>query len=254
MDKRTIFERWAPPHGIWSPWAKATLFAQMADVSPPVQPGPAAVPPTIAIPPAAERCVLVIDLPGAAGIAFGLTLAVAGYRPVPLYNACSPRTEDRVEGVTLAIDTDAILAGLIGAADRMAGLSISPDAPPAFLVDARRASPNCAIEPEVFDNRSVVFASDFPSANFLRAQNASRALLVHDPTLPIGRDLLHALRSWQVDGISVTASALDGSALTLQWPRGGVLGEWLERAKALLTLRRHPGGGFGGFVPESSGG
>src|ERR1700733_4404881 len=87
MDRRGIFEIWAPPHGRWSPWAKPVLFAHLDAV----EGLPHIDIPEITLPfdrTKAGGPALVVDLPGLESVGLGLELARLGYRPVPLFNAC----------------------------------------------------------------------------------------------------------------------------------------------------------------------
>jgi hypothetical protein len=144
--------------------------------------------------------------------------------------------------------------GLSATAPLLAALDLPSDAPPVFLLDARRSAPGVSITERMFDNRSVVFGADFPSATFLRQRNILGAHVVHDPALPFGEDLRYALRHWHADGIAVACATPGGEPLEIEWPSDGWFGELFERARAFLTLRRNPRGGFGGFGPEVSGG
>lgn len=243
---------------MWSPWAKAAPFVQLPGATPP--PAIDARPDTselaAALAASAAGCAIVVSVPGPDAISLGLEFAKLGYRPVPLFNACSPRPRARLASTLLAVDTDAIVASLLAAADRLVLLNagLAPNAPPAFLVDSRRSVPRVAIEPHVFDNRSVVFASDFPSAKFLRSHGITRALLIQDVAPEIGRDLLAALQPWRRDGLVVETVSTQNTPIPVAWPREGFLNEWRERWFSLFHLRRARDGGFGNFVPEASGG
>src|SRR6202008_1339291 len=92
-DKQELFNNWAPPYSVWSPWAKPVLFAHYPMPLPELIPLP---PPDLSDIPSAlgeavqERWALVVDLPGPQSVFVGLALADMGYRPVPLFNACPP--------------------------------------------------------------------------------------------------------------------------------------------------------------------
>src|SRR5436305_7040366 len=90
MTREELFEVWAPAGAAWSGWAKPVLFSQPPPELPPVPDEPA--PDLGWVPRPGEGFALVLDLPGAASVTLGLALAGAGYRPVPLFNACPPPT------------------------------------------------------------------------------------------------------------------------------------------------------------------
>jgi hypothetical protein len=144
VDRDAIFEAWAPRRGPWTPWAKPILFAHVE-----------AVPVEILVPrPTWMRrellgapdeaatyrsgahvgsTAVVVDLPGVESIAMGLALADLGFRPVPLFNALpSPAPVVPMRDVVRAI---------VSGASLLAGSQPPPHAPPAFLLDARRAGP-----------------------------------------------------------------------------------------------------------------
>ena len=106
----------------------------------------------------------------------------------------------------------------------------------------------------MYDNRSAVFASDFPTATFLRGNGILRARLVRDTTYAIGDDLRYALRHWIEGGITINSFSAQGTPLDVDWPKGGLLGELIERFRLMLTLRRNRHGGYGRLVRDSGGG
>ena len=133
---------------------------------------------------------------------------------------------------------------------------MNPESPPAFLLDANRRGEGSAATPGRFDNRSVSFTTDFPSATFLAAHGIRRALLIQSAGEHPQPDLAHTLRRWQDGGIVIESKALDASgppvSIEVRKPSG--FGFLWYRALCMLGLRRHRLGGFGGFVPEPSAG
>jgi len=188
----------------------------------------------------------------------GVALAERGYRPVPLFNACPPPDIPAPDqaGRLAAIDVDSILAALVQSAERLQQLALPADAPPAFLVDANRQRPLQPLRPGLFDNRSVLFVTDFPSASFLASQNIERVLVLCDRPGDIDRDLAYVLRTWQRAGITVSCKSLTEPGPVQPLAIGG---RWLlfnlwHRLASALRLRRNPLGGFGAFVPEAASG
>ena len=251
-DKHAIYSAWAPADSPWSPWVKAAVFAQIPTELEIIRPLP---PPDVSVNLAAEPTrAIVVDLSGPQAVSTGLALAARGYRPVPLFNSCPPSPEDATRICGSAVDAWAILEALVTETTSLEAITLPDAAPPVFLLDAHRSAPGTVVVPRMFDNRSAVFAADFPSTNFLRRQGITRALLIHDPATPIGDDLRHALRHWVADGMPVDTVNSAGEPFDVAWPKGGFWGEIAERFRALFTLRRNPQGGFGRFVSEASGG
>ena len=258
MSKEHIYEVWAPSESPWSNWVKPVLFACMDD-------GVAAHA-FLAIPdrpewfPLPQSTALVIDLPGNAGVRFGLMAALAGFRPVPLYNAL-PWPASRWEmggstGVISVVDVQPIMGALWRGTEILLGNALPDDAPPAFLLDANRRVERNAATPGRFDNRSVSFTTDFPSANFLLAHGIRDILLVQETGHQPQADLAHTLRKWQEAGLTLQLKRLDevGLPTTLIVEKPWWFGMFWQRLLSSLGLRRSALGGFGGMVPEPSNG
>jgi hypothetical protein len=195
---------------------------------------------------------VILDLPGPESLALGLELCRLGFFPALLLNAC-PAPELIGESRDEVVPVTPLLPALIQGVDQIKAAALAPDAPPAFLLDANRLGLDKPIGPGSFDNRWVVFPTDFPSALFLFRQGIDRVQIVHRD--PLAQDLLDVLRTWQRGGIALLHRdvAASPALLTLRvrstW--------WLQlslvarRWWAFVTLRRNPRGGFGRFVPEA---
>src|SRR5262249_45230961 len=182
MNKEETFAIWSPDDSPWSRWAKPVLFAflDLPLSGPPITEDVSDV--TWA-PAPQGKVALVLDLPGADGVILGLALARHGYRPVPLYNTVPlPFHEPPVDPLTgrtvAAVDVLPILNALRKSAERLAELRIPRDAPPVFLLDADRRGGGRIMQAKEFDNRSICFTTDFPSANFLATHGIQRVLLI----------------------------------------------------------------------------
>ena len=261
MTKEELFEIWAPTGGRWSPWVKPVLFACRPDEFF-LSPQPLAPFDIIDLPAIEERTALVLDLPSSDGIRAGLALAAQGYRPVPLYNAipgpsltASTLTPLALHSTAL-VDVYGIVEALRAGASHLRGLNLSPESPPAFLIDANRRGEGQAVSPGRFDNRSISFTTDFPSATFLMANGIQRAVLVQAERDTPQPDLAHTLRRWQESGIAIALKRLDtaGPAVPIEIQKPSAFGLLWQRALGALGLRRHGLGGFVGVVPTPSSG
>jgi hypothetical protein len=259
MNKEEIFSIWAPENSIWSRWAKPVLFAHLDSALSHIQ--VTSAPSDVGwSPPPHERVAIVLDLPSAEGVLTGLALAGRGYRPVPLYNALplpfgetllSPATISRVA----AVDVLPIISALRMGAKLLAQLSLPSDAPPALLLDANRRGVRKMI-PGEFDNRSVSFTTDFPSANFLASQAIQGVLLVQRQVLEPQPDLAHTLRRWQDGGLTLERARLDplSPREPFEVSRPAWYGAMFQRVLSAIGFRRSSAGGFGAWVPDSSAG
>src|SRR5207302_1742431 len=77
-----------------------------------------------------------------------------------------------------AVNVLPIISALRQGAEQLVQLNLPFNAPPAFLLDANRRGDGRKMQPDEFDNRSISFTTDFPSANFLGAHGTQRVMLV----------------------------------------------------------------------------
>jgi hypothetical protein len=257
MDLGAIFEAWAPQGGPWTPWAKAILFAfahvdaaAIEDFAAPkpewvrrevVSPGDAAM----AYRSTANdgRTAVVVDLPGGEGVSVGLALADLGFRPVPLYNALpAPASVVPMHEVVRAL-----VAGAVSLAERPPVLH----APPAFLLDARRAGPGRVARSAQFDNRAWVFETDFPSVAKLQEAGIVSVVLIQSGGDTPASDLAVPLAKWQAGGIPIRLLRADNPAVpvTIAVRSSGFLGR-LSRLLRRAMLRGDAHRGFGEAIPH----
>ena len=288
MNPEKLFQNWADD-SVWSPWIKPVLFAHLSsaiierissdtsDETVPVDVGH--------MPRATGTTAVLVDLPGAASIATGLALAELGYRPIPLYNSvpvllpgnstpvtapfpeATPRSEQETPGTPVspvfrddrsvsraAIDMYPIVRLLVQGAENDSLKRLSPQAPPAFLLDSRRRGVGTVCRPGDFDNRSISLPTDFPSDNFLLANHIRDAIVFQEQPGTPQYDLGHTLRRWQDGGIRImTAVPGDNPQVVLVPPPPRFRHMWYGLL-ARMGLRQNPLGGFGGFLPLPSAG
>jgi hypothetical protein len=267
MNREAIYEAWVPQTGSWSLWARPVLFGQMSETSglDPAYPtairwawdlfgqtsGTAGEQPWLNLPidwapPPVPKAVLILDLPGAEGVQLGLALAGRGYRPVPLYNGCTGPSE--------LLDQGPILRALRDGADFLAARALPSDAPPAFLLDARRQSLPRPLRSGMLDNRWQVFPEDLPSAQSLEQRGVSRVIWVG-----YGKpqeDLARVLRAWQEARIALEAKdlAIAGPPHPLIVPPTSWWRRLWNRLRSQLGLQGRPRNGFGYIVPARTSG
>ena len=249
MTSEEIYLRWAPESSPWSAWVIPVPFAQLTLLSWTQDAEPqlgfdlgdlaGAVSKDVAI---------VVDLPGAQLIPFGLALSQLGYRPVPVIDG-SPGPSQSI------VDMTVLLRELKRGAEVLGGMTIPQDAPPAFLLDAMRMKGHYAPTPELFDNRWKTFPQDFPSGQFLQERGISGVLLVQENAGQPQEDLAHVLLRWEEAGLrlKVFSTRTGGSYLELHVNRPSHFRMLWQRALAMLGLRRASIGGFGNW-PHSTGG
>jgi len=261
MNKHDLFSIWAPPESIWSRWAKGVVFAHY-DENPSVW--NASPPMDVSWIPAERSMAIVVDLPGASSVEYGVALARIGFRPVPLFNAAPSQTmfsfspagdsDDLVVQPTMrreVVDVKSILNALAALAGEMDGFGLPPDAPPAFLLDETRRYGDGVVTPGRFDNRSVCFAADFPSATFLTSQGITSVLLIRQSDLQPQDDAAHALRRWQEAGLTTLSRPLNhpGTPAAIEVFKPSVFRSLWQRIGVGMRLKRNPLGGFGRGIP-----
>ena len=254
-----VYSAWAPQEQAWSTWVKPVLFAH-ADKA--TAASDESTPSTVDAswaPVADGSTIVVVDLPGDAGVWIGLALAARGYAPVPLYNAIpAPPVPDVDSDPT--IDTSAVVTvwpivrSLVRAAQALETQQVSSDAPPAFLLDANRAYGAAKPSPGQFDNRSISLPTDFPSANLLLSRGIRQIVLVQETGSKPQPDLAHTLLRWQMAGIRILAKSLADSdpPRSIDVERPSSFQRLWYKFLATLRLRRCPFGGFGGRLPMSA--
>ena len=266
--RRDIYAAWAPPGARWSGWVKPVLFATMEEPkqgarlddddltalvswAPPARVEEEASAPSgyrdkLETPPSRPGdTALVIELPGALSLRHALVLTTFGYRPVPvLASAADPHRP--------MVDVREMARLLARGAAHVRDAGLPDDAPPAFVLDAGRMMHGSPL-PGAFDNRSLLFPSDFPSASMLASQGIRRVLVAREAGP--GDDLAHVLLRYRDAGLSVQGVRPDEAVDTaeeLTLHRPGLYRSMMYRAQALFGLRRNPAGGFGSRVPEAT--
>src|SRR5688572_26274397 len=158
------------------------------------------------LPTAREDVALVLDLPGGEGVRLSTSFVAAGFRPVPLYNAL-PWVEGSgfllVNQHPPVVNMVDIVQALRAATAELEKTPLADDAPPVFMLDANRRTAMGPALPGSFDNRSISFPTDFPSANFLLGNGIQRAILVVRGKDQPEADLSHTLRQWQDAGVHI---------------------------------------------------
>lgn len=295
MNSDDAYAVWAPAESPWSPWVKPILFASEPDWEGSSDPELAVIEaPRWLESPAASAgyrearpktrgadvsTAIVLDLLGAAGVAWGVALARKGWRPVPLYNALTgpmplvaaplapppvvdPTGLSAPFGAPLPVLTAAlvdvwpILRAMRRATPIVGELALPGTAPPVFLLDADRRFGQGPPLPGRFDNRSISLPTDFPSAVFLRSRGVERVVLVQAASTEPQADLAHTLLAWQEGGISIVGKSLADEVPpeAIQVARPSMFRTVWHRFLAVLGLRRNPLGGFGGTIPVPSAG
>ena len=246
LSREDAFAAWAPEGVSWSEWAKPIAFAQgeaffeartVEDSEIPD------IPLTFD-----SSCAVIVELPGSDAVFAGLALAMRGWRPVPLFNG--------TRGPSPAIDVTPIQFAMAHCVERLKWLTISPNAPPAFLIDSRRLAVGVKRPVGSYDNRWVVLPQDFPSGALLASRGIRSAVVLQRSSdgMFIADDLRHVVRRWQEQGIRIDVAEIDTKKIeTVNVPAPSSFRRAWYVAMALFGLRRSNVGGFGSIVPQEGG-
>ena len=256
LSKDELYRIWAPPDARWSRWVKPVLFAFTDAI---IQSIPArAIQFQCEWVPSPGLAAILLDVPEEEGVLWGMKIAELGYQPVPLYNALpfppSEKMTDPSSRPAATVPVERILATLVSGAESLQLLKLPPDAPPVFLLDSMRRVARTEVRPGVFDNRSICFTTDFPSAEFLISSGIRKIIVVQESTA-FAPDLLETLVCWQSGGVQIflkeRTGIADPAAVTARRP--SVLKRLWLRVAFALGMHKGELGGFGGIVTTSAG-
>jgi hypothetical protein len=259
---REVAARWLlPATSPWAPYQKTTLLAAL-DESERVASLPsleelddvndareaANMVATVGLP---ADTMWIVDLRGAASVAFGAALSLATTEPVaPVLTFNNWPAEHEV------VPAEETLAGLISMQPRRSGRA---DGQPVFLLDAwRLAYRDVPPEDDRTDNRYMLTAADFPAADVLLSRGIRRVIYVVESCESASReeDDLHAtFVAYRAAGIAVDIvdlEVLESIDPDEPW-RDLVCGEWslsVDPNRGTLvtdpTFYSRARGGFGG--------
>ncbi|MBI2395009.1 MAG: hypothetical protein HYV09_35895 [Deltaproteobacteria bacterium] len=257
-----LASRWQlPPQSPWARYGKLTLLASINGAS-----GTRELPDVDALEVvgAAERAATrlaavgappdtmwIVDLRGAASVAFGAALSARAQVPV-----APVLTFNNWPAPNELVPAEETLAALITRAPKLPAPN-EPSARPVFLLDAWRLAYRFDRPDDgVVDNRYALVPTDFPAPDALATQGVRRVVYVVedlDETDQEEEDLHHVLRAYWDAGIAVhlvDLAWLEALAAPIDWPAR--LGAHVLKVPPRRTLLDDPSfyararGGFGG--------
>lgn len=252
---KLLYQIWAPEVSAWSKWVSPSFFAQIecgehyASTSSNV--------PSLGWPESymGSQSAVVVDLPGAESIRYGIALAKRRYRPIIINNASpGPSRRDMILGATSnsTYNLLALANEICATRSILQALNLPPNAPPAFILDSRRLKGDQAMRKVLFDNRWMVFPQDFPTASYLTERGIKKVMVVQEMLSRPQRDLADVLLHWQRSGIQIFLKEALGnnlpSEIIISAPN-----QFTEFIQDLLTsvgLREESIGGFGSTVGD----
>lgn len=187
------------------------------------------------------RFAVIVDLPGPDAVEVGLGLGHLGFRPVLAINATSAERE--------VIDMEPVLAMIAEGARFRSSFSAPKDAPPAFILDARREGPESKPAPGKFDNRWTVFPTDLPSPEHLKSEQIDAVVIIAEGML-VKDDILAVAWTYEREGVEVRVANVNGHTLgALPSARPGWFSFTVGHIRRRFAFRRRWDGSYGHRVP-----
>lgn len=252
MTGEELFQIWAPANSAWSQWVSPILFAQIrcedtsnsGFVSPPAGKWVSVE--------FEQGTAIIIDLPGPESIALGIALARRGFRPVPIFNSTAGPMISPAGNANTILDVSGIQREICAESPALKELSLPADSPPAFLLDASRLTGHRPVSRDLFDNRSILFLEDFPSAKFLDAHAIRRVILIQEGGAQPQQDLASVLGRWQNEGVEVLLQTRsDALARKIKVAKLSFFRSLWDKLTSRLSLPADDVGGFGSGSPNS---
>lgn len=141
-----------------------------------------------------NKTAIIVDLSGVESINEGLSLALKGFRPIPVYNGVLES-----KGSFATSDNSSIIVGLLKGANKLKEIDIPKDARPTFLIDKNRMC-RYKMDESVFDNSWDLYYQDIPSAEYF-LENGIDKIVVRSNRLEY--DLRLILYKFQTKGIKI---------------------------------------------------
>ena len=141
-----------------------------------------------------ENSAVIVDLPGADSVLWGLALAKFGLRPIPTYNGTMEQINARA-----TTDNQTVSKMLELGANMLADMEMEKDARPAFLLDKNRLQ-RYKLNENIFDNSYDIYPQDLPTADYFLDNGIKEIVVVCDS---LSKDLKKILKSYKKKNLSV---------------------------------------------------
>ena len=194
MTNKEAYKIWAPYGKKWVDWVRPVPFVSMNEYSKKYNFSSMSVSDIDYVDESFKETAIIVDLPGVKSVAEGISLAMAGYRPIPIYNGTIEQS-----GARATVDNQSVGMALISGAEKLADIDISVEALPAFLLDSNRMN-RFKMEISVFDNSWDIYHQDLPSADYFINNGIQKIVVVGER---ISKDLKKIFYGFQKKGISI---------------------------------------------------
>lgn len=197
MTAKEVYKIWAPKDVAWADWVRPVPFVAIDSLDKTFEGTPlnSTIPIVEYESELNQHTAVIVDLPGDESIRMGIALGKLGVRPIPIYNGTLAQ-----QGARATVNSGTISAALVRWALDLEVLKLTPEAPPAFLIDRNRLN-RYKLEEAVYDNSWDVYPQDMPSAQYIKDKGIKRVLVVGGRS--VARDLKKILKAYQDKGIQL---------------------------------------------------
>ena len=157
MNKKQIYNIWAPSTSKWSNWVKPIAFTTLDSNQKIYEIINYNIPKINYLDKYLENTIIIIDTKADNAIKEAIALANIGYRPIPLFNGTNAPLN-----ATATCNNYLIAPYLIWGAKQLTKIKIKKDANPVFILDINRLNRK-KINKTIFDNSWDIYDQDLPS-------------------------------------------------------------------------------------------
>lgn len=192
--QKSIYKIWAPQECKWSAWVRPVPFVNIGENRRQYVKTGRDLPVIECGDDIKENSAVIVDLPGADSVLWGLALAKFGLRPIPTYNGTMEQINARA-----TTDNQTVSKMLELGANMLADMEMEKDARPAFLLDKNRLQ-RYKLNENIFDNSYDIYPQDLPTADYFLDNGIKEIVVVCDS---LSKDLKKILKSYKKKNLSV---------------------------------------------------
>ena len=194
MNKKQIYNIWAPSTSKWSNWVKPIAFITLDSNQKIYEIINYNIPKINYLDKYLENTIIIIDTKADNAIKEAIALANIGYRPIPLFNGTNAPLN-----ATATCNNYLIAPYLIWGAKQLTKIKIKKDANPVFILDINRLNRK-KINKTIFDNSWDIYDQDLPSYKYLLNNKINKIIIKSDY---IAKDLKKILYNYQKNNIQI---------------------------------------------------
>jgi len=194
MNKKDIYQIWAPLANKWSRWVRPVPFFYCEKPSTTYQTQITNLPFIPYQDKLDSTWAIIVDLPGISSIKQGLSLAKSGFIPIPVYNGTEGNENSRN-----TVDNQAIATCLYLNAKLRQSIQVPDNANPAFLMDENRLN-RFQANRSIFDNSWDIYHQDLPTGKYLFENGINKVLV---DSSKIHKDLRKILKEYKAHKIQI---------------------------------------------------